>query len=164
MHGTPIQCQSKTEFVRQFLLYILEWHWYIMHLCLICSFIAEWKLITMWLNRVNFFTPFFLAGKLLSTLLCCKLLCCQTTWMVGILMCGRSKFTALDRACPCIFLHQLLIANKLTNHHVLLIVNKLPFVIAGTLYRINHFTLLQGSSLPTLLWDEKSMQLIARSY
>ena len=66
-------------------------------------------------------------------------------------MCGRSKFTALDRACPCIFLHQLLIANKLTNHHVLLIVNKLPFVIAGTLYRINHFTLLQGSSLPTLL-------------
>ena len=47
-----VRCQSKTEFGRQFLFYILEWHWYIMHLCLICSFIAEGKLITMWLNRV----------------------------------------------------------------------------------------------------------------
>ena len=68
------------------------------------------------------------------------------------------------------FLHQLLIINKLTNQII-------PFAIAGTLYRINHFTLLRGSSLPTLLWDEKgdpaklcwtlsewSMLLIARSY
>ncbi|KAJ4714391.1 Anaphase-promoting complex subunit 10 [Melia azedarach] len=36
-------------------------------------------------------------GKLLSILLCCKFLCCQTTLMEGIVMCARSKFMALDR-------------------------------------------------------------------
>lgn len=53
---------------------------------------------------VNFFTPTCLAGKLLSTLLCCKLLCCQTISMGGILMCARSNFMGLDRASPLYFL------------------------------------------------------------
>ncbi|KAJ0097312.1 hypothetical protein Patl1_28949 [Pistacia atlantica] len=38
------------------------------------------------------------AGKPLSILLCCKLLCCQTTLMGGILMCAKSKFMGLVRA------------------------------------------------------------------
>lgn len=53
---------------------------------------------------LKIFVPICLAGKLLSTLLCCKSLCYQITLMGGTLMCARSKFMALDRASPYLFL------------------------------------------------------------
>ena len=182
-----------------FIFWNLEWHWCIMHLCLICSFIAEWKLITMCFNHVIPYISLVLENKeidwdvliLVWLVFVCINFCielwtslhhffwqgnfCQHFYVANCCVVKPPEWEghscAADQSLRpstvrvlIFFLHPLLIANKLTNHHVLLIVNKLPFVIAGTLYRINHFTLLQGSSLPTLLWDERSMQLIARSY
>lgn len=112
--------QRKASWMNYMLLplYVVQWH--DGEICLHVDMFEEWDMLkeifpridpymAMMFNFLNWFWSFemfanMFAGKLLSILLCCKSPCYQITLMEGTLMCGRSKFTALDRASPYLFL------------------------------------------------------------